>query len=75
MLNTPSIDKFVITGAIALGDSLSDEEKKYNETICGCFPFKWFLYHSDYNNFTNGHTWAYLFGNIFNNILKEKHKM
>ncbi|MFZ2485298.1 MAG: SGNH/GDSL hydrolase family protein [Candidatus Rickettsiella isopodorum] len=72
MLNTPSIDKFVITGAIALGDSLSDEEKKYNETICGCFPFKWFLYHSDYNNFTNGHTWAYLFGNIFNNILKEK---
>lgn len=72
MSNTASVDKFLITGAIAFGDSLSDEGRKYNENICGCIPFKWLLYHSDYNNFTNGHTWAYIFGNIFNSILKEK---
>ena len=72
MLNPSLVDKPVITGAIVLGDSLSDEGVKYNEKICGCIPFKWFLYHSDYNNFTNGHTWAYIFGNIFNTILKEK---
>lgn len=70
MFNT--LSKPRITGAIAFGDSLSDEGKKYNEDICGCFPFKWFLYHSDYNNFTNGHTWAYIFANIFNETLKEK---
>lgn len=72
MPNTSFVDKPIITGGVFIGDSLSDEEKKYSETICGCFPFKWFLHHSDYNNFTNGHTWAYLFGNIFNSILNEK---
>jgi phospholipase/lecithinase/hemolysin len=72
MSNKLLADKPVITSAIVLGDSLSDEGRKYNEDICGCIPFKWFLHHSDYNNFTNGHTWAYMFGNIFNNILKEK---
>lgn len=61
-----------ITGCIFIGDSLSDEQRKYNEYICGCFPFKWALHHSDYDNFTNGHTWAYMFGNVFNDILKDK---
>lgn len=61
-----------ITGAIVFGDSLSDEGKKYNEDVCCCIPFKWFLHHSDYNNFTNGHTWAFIFSNILNEILKEK---
>ncbi|MGC1854950.1 MAG: SGNH/GDSL hydrolase family protein [Candidatus Aquirickettsiella sp.] len=72
MSNILLADESVITGGIFVGDSLSEEQRKYNETICGCIPFKWFLYHSDYNNFTNGHTWAYMFGNIFNNILKQK---
>jgi len=67
----PSIDKPVITSSVVFGDSLSDEQRKYNEYIFFCIPFKWFLYHSDYSNFTNGHTWAYIFANILNNILKE----
>ncbi len=68
---TTSLEKPEITGAIVLGDSLSDEGRKYNEFIFCCIPFKWFLHHSDYNNFTNGHTWAYIFANILNNTLKE----
>jgi len=72
MPNISTIGNPIITGAIAFGDSLSDEGMKYNEDICGCIPFKWFLHHSDYNNFTNGHTWAYIFANILNNTLKEK---
>lgn len=72
MFNQLSVNKYKITGAIAFGDSLSDEGIKYKENICGCFPFKWFLYHSDYNNFTNGHTWAYIFANVLNHCLKEK---
>lgn len=66
-----SISKPIITGAIVLGDSLSDEGRKYNENVCCCIPFKRFLYHSDYNNFTNGHTWAFIFANILNEILKK----
>lgn len=73
---TLSVDKPVITSSIVFGDSLSDEGRKYNEYIFHFLPFdflryKRFLYHSDYNNFTNGHTWAYIFANILNNILKE----
>lgn len=67
-----SILKPVITGAIVLGDSLSDEGRKYNENVCCCIPFKRFLHHSDYNNFTNGHTWSFIFANILNEILEKK---
>ena len=51
---------------------MSDEGRKYSENVCCCIPFKWFLSHSDYNNFTNGHTWAYIFANILNEILEKK---
>jgi phospholipase/lecithinase/hemolysin len=61
-----------ISGAIIFGDSLSDEGRKYNEDICGCIPFKKFLHHSDYNNFTNGHTWTFIFAHILKEVLKEK---
>ena len=61
----PSVEKTLINGVIVFGDSLSDEGKKYNEDVCCCIPFKWFLHHSDYNNFTNGHTWAPLYLQIF----------
>lgn len=71
MPNASSVDKPLITSSIVFGDSLSDEGRKYNEYIFCCIPFKWFLHHSDYNNFTNGHTWAYIFANILNNTLKE----
>ncbi|KAF5281508.1 hypothetical protein FQR65_LT14656 [Abscondita terminalis] len=57
---------------IVFGDSLSDEGRKYSENVCCCIPFKWFLYHSNYNNFTNGHTWAFIFANILNEILEKK---
>ncbi|MFZ0220054.1 MAG: SGNH/GDSL hydrolase family protein [Candidatus Aquirickettsiella sp.] len=72
MPNTFAVQKPPISGAIIFGDSLSDEGKKYNEDVCCCIPFKWFLYHSDYNNFTNGHTWTFILVNILNEILKEK---
>lgn len=72
MLSNLSAEKYKITGAITFGDSLSDEGIKYKEDICGCFPFKWFLYHSEYNTFSNGHTWAYILANVLNNNLKEK---
>lgn len=65
------LDKPIITGAVILGDSLSDEARKYNEKIAGCIPFKWFFYHSDYNTFSNGHTWAWLLQNILNNLAKK----
>ena len=68
----PSVEKTLINGVIVFGDSLSDEGRKYNENVCCCIPFKWFLYHSDYNNFTNGHTWAFIFANILNDILEKK---
>ncbi len=68
----PSVEKTLINGVIVFGDSLSDEGRKYSENVCCCIPFKWFLYHSDYNNFTNGHTWAFIFANILNEILEKK---
>lgn len=69
--STGDTNKPVITSSIVFGDSLSDEQKKYNESTFCCIPFKWFFNHSDYKNFTNGHTWAYILANILNNILKE----
>ncbi len=71
MQDSLGVDKPQINGIIVVGDSLSDERKKYNEYIWGCFPFKWILHASDYNNFTNGHTWAYILNNTLSNKVKE----
>jgi phospholipase/lecithinase/hemolysin len=53
-----------------LGDSLSDEDKKYNETTC-CIPNRWLLTPSRHGEFTDGFVWVHSF---INELLFKRNK-
>ncbi len=54
-----------------VGDSLTDQGKKYNEKIFGIIPYRWFLPKSKHDQFTNAFVWALAFENEL--LIKRNH--